>query len=113
MNKKLIAASAATILLSTPALMFAFNPGGIPNAAPGLTVNSLVDLIFSILWPVAVAFFIIMFILAAFTFFTAHGDETKLATARYEVIWGTVGVLVALLAFSIPFIVRNTIGNGI
>ena len=113
MNKKLITASAITIFLSAPALMFAFNSGGIPNAAPGLTVNSLIDVVFSILWPVAVAFFVIMFVLAGFTFFTARGDDTAVAKARMEVIWGTVGVLVALLAFSIPFIVRNTIGNGI
>lgn len=113
MNKKLISASVLTVFMAVPAIMLAFNPGGVPNAAPGLTINTMIDLVFGILWPVAVAFFIIMFVIAGFHFFTAQGDETKLAQARQEVIWGVAGVVVALLAFSIPFIVRNTLGNGI
>lgn len=115
MNKKLIAASLSAVLLALPAVMLAaqFNPGGIPNAAPALTINDLVDIIFSILWPVAVAFFIVMFVIAAFQFFTAQGDPEKIKSARNFVIWGVVGVVVALLAWSIPFIVRNTLGQGI
>jgi heme/copper-type cytochrome/quinol oxidase subunit 2 len=113
MNKKLISASVLTALLSAPAMILAFNPGGVPNAAPGLTINTMVDIIFGILWPVAVAFFIIMFVIAAFHFFTAGGDETKLQQARMEIVWGVAGVIIALLAFSIPFIVRNTLGQGI
>ncbi|OGZ66984.1 MAG: hypothetical protein A3D35_01815 [Candidatus Staskawiczbacteria bacterium RIFCSPHIGHO2_02_FULL_34_9] len=112
MNKKLIASSAIT-LLSIPAVMLAFNPGNIPNASPTLDINTLVDVLFSILWPVAVAFFIVMFIMAAFKFATAQGDPTAIASARSFLIWGIVGVIVALLAFSIPFIVRNTLGSGI
>lgn len=112
MNKKIIA-SAVTALLAAPSLMMAFNPGDVPNAAPGLTVNTMVDLIFSILWPVAVAFFIIMFVIAAFYFFTAQGDPEGVKRARDFVIWGVVGVVVALLAWSIPFIIRNTLGQGI
>lgn len=113
MNKKLIASSAITLLLSVPAVMLAFNPGNIPNASPTLDINTLVDVLFSILWPVAVAFFIVMFILAAFKFATAQGDPSAIAAARSFVIWGIVGVIIALLAFSIPFIVRNTLGSGI
>ena len=112
MNKKIIA-STVTVLLTLPAVMLAFDPGTVPNAAPGLTINTLVDIIFSILWPVAVAFFIIMFVIAAFQFFTAQGDPGKVGSARQFVIWGIVGVVIALLAWSIPFIVRNTIGQGI
>jgi len=113
MNKKLLASS-ALVLLSLPAVILAvFDPGPLPNAAPTLTVNTLVDVLFSILWPIAVAFFIVMFLLAAFQFVSAQGDPVKIGTARQFVIWGVIGVVVALLAFSIPFIVRNTIGQGI
>ena len=111
MNKKLITVSA--ILLTLPAIILAFNPGPIPNPAPGLSVNDLVDLVFAILWPIAVAFFIIMFVIAAFHFFTAAGDPEKVKSARNFVLWGVVGVVVALLAWSIPFIIRNTLGSGI
>lgn len=113
MNKKLIALSQVAMLLVLPVAVLAFNPGSIPNSVPGLTVNQLVDIVFSIVWPVVVAFAIIMFILAAFLFMTAQGDPTKLQQARSSVIWGVVGMAVALIAFSIPFIVRNTIGMGI
>lgn len=113
MNKKLISASLSAALLTLPALVLAFNPGPIPNPAPGLSVNDLVDLVFSILWPIAVAFFIVMFVIAAFMFFTAQGDPEKIKVARSFVIWGVVGVVIALLAWSIPFIVRNTLGQGI
>jgi|SRR3989344_1351388 len=112
MNKKLVSTIIHAALL-LPVAAMAFNPGEVPNAAPSLTVNQLVDLIFAILWPVAVAFFIIMFIMASFQFFTAQGDPEGIAKARNFVLWGIVGVVVALLAFSIPFIVRNTLGNGI
>ena len=113
MNKKLLTLSNALIFLSLPAVILAFNPGPVPNASPGLSVEALIDIIFAILWPVAVAFFIIMFILAAFKFFTAQGEPDGVADARNFVIWGIVGVVVALIAFSIPFIIRNTLGSGI
>jgi|SRR3989344_190432 len=113
MNKKLILASVSTVLLTLPVVMLAFDPGPIPNAAPTLNINQIIDIIFSIIWPVAVAFFIIMFVLAAFAFFNAKGDATAVAGARNFVIWGVVGVVVALIAWSIPFIVRNTLGQGI
>jgi len=113
MNKKLITFLNVVVVLALPVVALAFNPGAIPNAVPGLTVNQLVDVVFSIVWPVVVAFSIIMFILAGFLFMTAQGDPEKIGQARQSVIWGTVGIAVALIAFSIPFIVRNTIGLGI
>ena len=111
MNKKIIAASTLAALLASPAFILAFSPGNIPNTVNTLTVGSLVDIIFSILWPIAVAFFIIMFILAAFQFATAQGDPGKLQAARSSVIFGVVGVVVALVAWSLVAIVRNMIGG--
>lgn len=108
MNKKLISLSASVVLL-LPALVLAFIPGPIPNPVSGLSVNQLVDVIFSILWPVAVAFFIIMFVIAGFLFATAQGDPEKVKQARQAVIWGVVGVLVALLAWSIVVVIRGLI----
>lgn len=113
MNKKLIAVANVAVILALPVVASAFFAGTVPNSVDSLSINSLIDIVFSVVWPVVIAFAIIMFILAAFTFMTAHGDEGKLAQARSEVIWGAVGVGVALLAFSIPFVVRNTIGQGI
>lgn len=107
MNKKLIISSSLAALMVLPALTLAFNPGPVPNPVPGLNVNQIIDVIFSILWPIAVAFFIIMFIIAGFLFATAQGDPEGIKKARQSVIWGLVGVLIALIAFSIVFIIRN------
>ena len=108
MNKKLVISSAVSVLLALPAIMLAatFNPGPLPTTT-NISVADIVDIIFSILWPITVAFFIIMFVLAAFLFATAQGDPEKIKQGRSAVIWGVVGVFVALAAFSIVFIVRS------
>ncbi len=90
-----------------------FNPGNVPNQVANLGLNDLIDILFRILWIVFVAFAIVMFLLAGIQFFTAQGDASKVADARNFVLWGVVGMVVALLAFSLPFIIRNTLGNGI
>ena len=109
MNKKIIVSLASATLLALPAVILAFNAGSVPNSLPNLNVGDLADIIFGILWPIAVVFFVVMFILAAFRFFTAGGKPEDVAIARQYVIYGAVGVVVALLAFSIPFIIRNQI----
>ena len=107
-TKKIIAVSATALLMAMPlAALAGFDPGNQPNQVSTLNINTLIDIIFSILWPIVVAFAIIMFILAAFMFFTAQGDPEKIKSARDAVLWGVVGMVVALLAFSIPFIVKN------
>ena len=113
MNKKLIVSSVITVFLSMPALIMAFNPGDLPNAAPGLEINTTIDMIFAILWPISVAFFIVMFIFASFKFALAQGNPEQLAIARNFLTWGIVGVVIAVLSWSVPFIVRNTLGHGI
>ena len=107
MNKKIAFTSAVSALMALPAVILAaFDPGGVPNTVTSINIIDLVDLIFSILWPITVAFFIIMFVLAAYLFATAR-DPEKIKQARNAVIWGIVGVFVALIAFSIVFIIRN------
>lgn len=46
MNKKLIAASALTLLLASPAVILAFDSGGLPNQVPGLDIGTLIDVLF-------------------------------------------------------------------
>lgn len=113
MNKKLIVLSYLTVLLALPVFGLAFNSGGVPNPVPSLLVGDIVDIIFNIIWPVVVAFAIISFIVAAILFMTAQDNPLKLIQARQALMLGVIGVVVALLAFSIPFVVRNAIGFGI
>ncbi len=113
MNKKIVAVGVTALLLALPLAAMAFAPGNVPNQVANLNINDLIDILFKILWIVFVAFAIVMFLLAGIQFFTAQGDASKVADARNFVLWGVVGMVVALLAFSLPFIVRNTLGNGV
>ena len=108
MNKKIIAASALALLLPTLALA-AFNPGNVPTANTSTTIIGLIDLAISFIWPVIMVAVILLFAFAGFQFFSANGDAEKVKSAQQSVIWGVVGTVVIFLAWSIPFMVRNTI----
>lgn len=111
MNKKIIIAS-SVILSLLPMAVLAFSPGPTPNTV-NLDVVTIVNVILNFIWPIFAGFAVIMFLVSGFYFLTAQGDSGKIATARQAVLWGIVGVVVGILAFSIPLIVHNTIGNGI
>ncbi len=84
----------------------------IPDQPTGnIDVISAIDSIFSYVWPVFIAFSVIVFIWAGFLFLTAHGDPNKLTSARHAVIWGAIGVAIALLASSIPFLIDNILSG--
>ncbi len=108
-----VTGSKAAAAASSSTTTSGFNPGNIPNAVTTLSINGLIDIFFNILWPLFIAFAIIMFILGGVAFFNAQGDPDKVATARNQVLWGIAGLAVAFLAFSLPFIVRLTLNNGI
>jgi len=110
MNKKLAVVLSAAVLLAMPAIMLAdINPGTAPNAQ-SLNVTQIINIVLNFLWPIFVGFAVIMFLVAGFYFMTAQGDPGKIANARSFVLWAIVGVVVGVLAFSIPFIIRSTLG---
>ena len=111
MNKKLVSASVlATALIALPLLTMAeFNPGDPPAANEAITIIGLIDLVIEFIWPVVVIIVILLFTFAAFQFFTANGDPEKVGQARQAFIWGIAGTVVIFLAWSIPFIIRNTL----
>ena len=113
MNKKLIIALSAVSLMAMPlAAMAAFDPGGTPNSV-NLNIVQIINIILNFMWPIFAGFAVIMFLVAGFIFLTASGDPGKVETARQAVLWGVVGVVVGLIAFSIPLIIRQTLGSGI
>ena len=111
MNKKIFTLLTSAVLLALPVVSLAVNL--IP--LPGIILNpgNIFDALFNILWPFFAGFAVIMFIVAGFLFLTAQGDPEKVNQARQATLWGVVGVIVGLIAFSIPFIVRVTLGSGI
>lgn len=107
MNKKLIIASSLTLALA-PAFTLAATSNILPMPGVGPTdIYAIINTIFGIVWPLFAAFAVLMFIYAGFQFLNARGEDTS--TARMAVVWGSVGVGVAVLAFSIPFIIRNVV----
>jgi hypothetical protein len=112
MNKKIIIAASSALLLALPVAALAFSAGPTPNSVV-LSVPQIIDLVLNFIWPIFGGFAVIMFLLAGFLFLTSQGDAAKVAQARQAVLWGVVGVVVGLIAFSIPLIVRVTLGNGI
>ena len=113
MNKKLIIAVSSMVLLALPLAAFAFNAGNTPNTVETLTVGAIINIVLNFIWPIFAGFAVLMFLLAGFLFLTSQGEEDKIDQARQAVLWGVVGVVVGLLAFSIPAIVRITVGNNI
>lgn len=113
MNKKLLIAYATTTLLALPLITLGFDTGEVPTPIMDLSISGLIDVVFGIIWPIFIAFSIVMFIIAAFLFFTAQGDPDKVAQARQFVIWGVVGIVVAVIAFSIPFVIKSLIYSGV
>jgi len=111
MNKKLIAL-ASVIAVSLPLVAMGFNPGATPNSV-NLSIQQIIDIVLNFIWPIFAGFAVIMFLVAGFLFLTSQGDPGRVATARLAVLWGVVGVVVGLVAFSIPLIVRITLGSGI
>ncbi len=76
------------------------------------SIWSLVDSIVSVIWILFEALVIICFVMAAVLFLTAQGAPEKLNTAKSAFIWGIVGVIVGIIAYSIITIVGSVIGTG-
>ena len=111
MSKKYILLLLSASLLSVvPTLCLAINfipPSGNFIDTPANIVLRVLDFI----WPIIVGIVIVIFVVAGFLFLIAQGDPSKIKTAQQAVIWGVVGIIVILLAFSIITIIQ--VGTGI
>lgn len=73
------------------------------------TVSGIANVIIGVVGFVAV----IVIIFGAIRFTTSTGDPDKVKTARKTIIYGVIGLVVAILAFSIVnFILRNVADTG-
>lgn len=102
MNKIVVSLILLSILIA-PALA---------SAQPRVTINSLDQLIEAIkrpIWAVFGLLALICFIVAGILFLTSAGDPDKIKLARTALIWGVVGVVVGILAFSIVSIIETAL----
>lgn len=61
----------------------------------------------NIVWTILAIIVVIMFVWAGITFVTAEGDPGKVQSARNRVLYGIIGIIVALLAGGILLLVQN------
>jgi len=84
-------------------------PTGITTAQGFVNLLGIVtDWIFVLLLIVAVIFFI----LAGLQFIAGGGNATAISGARTKILYGVIGIVVALLARGFPFVVENIIGQN-
>lgn len=113
-NKKnitpiILALSVAMLLpLLASAITFSNTP-----ATNGITsIPWLISSVVSIVWQGFAGLAVVMFIIAGAQFLLAEGDPEKLRTARRFIIWGVVGVAVAILGYSIVTVVSEQLKPG-
>ena len=106
-NKKLIALSVFLLVFPVAVLADLKPPDKVGKIA---SVESFITKLIDFIWPIFGGAAIIMFIVAGFLFLTAGGDPGKAGNAKKALIWGIIGVTIALLAKTIPFIIKNLLG---
>lgn len=72
------------------------------------SIKNAINVILGVLGVVAV----VVIILGGFTFMTSQGDAGKVMKGRNTILWGVIGLAVALLAFAIVnFVLTGVFGN--
>ena len=82
------------------------------NYGSPISLCQIIPNIETAVWVIFGLIAVVCFVIAGILFLTANGDAQKLATARSAVIWGIVGIIVGIVAFSILTIIGISIGAG-
>jgi len=70
-------------------------------------IETITNWVFTVFLLLAVLFLII----GAMQFVTAGGKPESVSEARQKIIWAVVGIVIALLARSIPAVLTNIVGT--
>ena len=62
--------------------------------------------VINVVWIIFGGFAVTMFVYAGYLFLYSHGEPSRLKGARDALIWGSIGVAIALLAEVIPYFVK-------
>ena len=101
--KKIIASLILLTLVALPVVAF---------AQPSVTIGSiegLVDAIKRPLWTIFGLIALIAFVISGILFLSAAGNPEKIALARTAFLWGVVGIVVGIIAYSIVAIIENAL----
>ncbi len=109
MNKKILTVASSVVALALPFIALAdFAQPGFPGILPDAW--TVINKILNFIWPLFIGIAVIMFLYSGFLFLAASGDPTKIKEARNSLLYGIIGVVVGILAFSLPLIIKNTLG---
>jgi RsiW-degrading membrane proteinase PrsW (M82 family) len=108
---KKIALSLATIgAIALPIIALAQIGGPTPKLDIDLTTFGLN--IANAAWIIFTIIAVVMFVVAGVLFLTARGNPEQVQQARNAFLWGVVGVVVAILAFTIITLVTRVVSTG-
>ena len=105
--KKIVLALASISLAVLPIVAMAQVGGTPPQVSTDLVAlgNAIVNKVWIIFTIIAV----ICFVIAGILFMTAQGNPEKVQQARQAFLWGVVGVVAGILAYSIVTLVVNAL----
>lgn len=87
----------------------AFNKSQIKDTDAMDTLNTVINVIIGLVGFIAV----VMIIIGGISFATSQGDTAKTTKARNTILYGVVGLVVALLAFAVVnFVLKNVFGSN-
>lgn len=112
MKKKIIALLSA--MLALPATSLAAVVFHTPDAPKtdwltvGLAtyIEGVFGNVINVVWIIFGGFAVTMFVYAGYLFLNSHGEPSRLKGARDALIWGSIGVAIALMAEIIPYFVK-------
>jgi hypothetical protein len=91
-------------------------PGPIVNTTGPTTITGWVEVLITVVkWIYTIIFIVaVLFILlAAFNFITSKGDQTKVQTAKKQLLYAVIGIAVALLSYGVVNLVQNSLQSGL
>jgi hypothetical protein len=110
MNKtqKIVLSLIALSVIILPLSTLAFTPPTQPTEKT-ITLGSIVSKVVDNLWIAFAGIAVILFVYSGVLFLLAGGSPEKVQAARQAFMWGVIGVVVMVLAYSIFYIATNLI----
>ncbi len=93
--------------LALPLMAAAQTPCIDPGAPCITSFNVVLVNILRFVWVIFTVIAVICFVVSGVLFLTAQGDPAKIKIARTSVIWGTAGIVIGIVAFSVIRIIES------
>ncbi len=86
---------------------------GVDIAENNSDLNAILGTVINVIIGIVGFIAVVMMILGGISFITSQGDAAKVTKAKNTILYGVVGLIVAMLAFAIVnFVLSNVFGNN-